>query len=125
MVCGVGIDLVDVKRMGRIIQKWGTRFIEKVFTAGEVGYCMSKADPAKHFAARFAVKEAFIKSFDNEPGIEFSFQNIEVVISSDSGKPVLKLKGDLDKYASSQNLKFHLSITHTDGFAAAVLILEK
>ena len=124
MVSGVGIDLVDVKRMDRIIRKWGPRFIGKVFTAGEAGYCMSKADPAKHFAARFAVKEAFIKAFDNDSGIEFSFQNVEVEICGDSGKPLLKLNGELEEYASSHNLKFHLSITHTEGFAAAVIIAE-
>jgi holo-[acyl-carrier protein] synthase len=124
VVTGVGIDLVDVKRMDRIIRKWGPRFIGKVFTAGEAGYCMSKADPAKHFAARFAVKEAFIKAFDNDSGIEFSFQNVEVEICGDSGKPLLKLNGELEEYASSHNLKFHLSITHTEGFAAAVIVAE-
>jgi len=124
VVSGVGIDLVDVKRMDRIIRKWGPRFIGKVFTAGEAGYCRSKADPAKHFAARFAVKEAFIKAFDNDSGIEFSFQNVEVEICGDSGKPLLKLNGELEEYASSHNLKFHLSITHTEGFAAAVIVAE-
>ena len=124
MVSGLGIDLVDVKRMDRIIRKWGPRFIEKVFTVGEAGYCMGKSDPARHFAARFAVKEAFIKSFDSDTGIEFSFQDVEVEICGDSGKPLLKLRGGLAEYASSHNLKFHLSITHTDGFAAAVIIME-
>lgn len=123
MICGVGIDLVDVRRMDRVIRKWGSRFLERVFSPGEIGYCLGKFEPSRHFAARFAAKEAFIKSFYNSPGVGFSFRDIEVV-NDGTGRPGLRLGGDLERYSSARGLNFHLSITHTEGFAAAVLVSE-
>lgn len=124
MISGVGIDLVEIKRIERIIERWGDRFVERIFSPGEIGYCLHKSGPARHFAARFAVKEAFFKSFYNWPGVSFSFRDIEVM-SDDAGRPLLRLHGELEKYASSRNFKFHISITHTEGFAAAVVVAER
>ena len=62
MIFGIGTDLVEVSRVEKILQKWGEKFLKKVFSQNEIEYCKKKAFPAIHFAARFAAKESFLKS---------------------------------------------------------------
>jgi len=121
---GLGIDLVEVGRIRSLLERHGQRFKERTFTADEISYCESCADPAMHFAARFAAKEAAAKAIGTglwAQGVDW--RQIEVV-REDSGRPVLLLHGEAQAHAkrlgSSGSL---LSITHTQELAMAQVIL--
>jgi holo-[acyl-carrier protein] synthase len=124
MIDGVGIDLVDVSRMKKLLAKWGSRFTERCYSQNEIQYCQRKAISAIHFAARFAAKEAFLKSLGIGLGMGVKLKEIEV--SNDpQGKPVLILHDSAQHLAGVRGVrKAHLSLTHTSECAAAVVILE-
>ena len=90
MIYGTGIDIVEVRRMEEIIQKWGGRFVARVFSQGEISYCTSCALPAMHYAARFAAKESFLKSLGMGLGMGLCLRDIEVT-SDRQGKPEQKV----------------------------------
>ncbi|HYA13084.1 MAG TPA: holo-ACP synthase [Syntrophales bacterium] len=125
MIHGIGTDFVEVSRIEKILEKWGDRFIEKVYSHDEINYCQNKAFPAMHYAARFAAKESFLKSLGIGLGMGIKLKEIEV-INNPQGRPVLKIheriKDSLDKLGITA---MHISITHTREHAHAVVILEK
>jgi len=123
MILGIGIDLCDVVRMR---QKLGTDpgFVESVFLPGEIAYCRGKHDPAQHFAARFAAKEALLKSLADAPGSGSFWHDAEVVRES-TGKPGFVLAGRLAGLAARLDVaRTHLSLSHTPELAVASVVLE-
>lgn len=124
MITGVGIDLVEVGRMKKLLTKWGERFTTRFFSQHEIDYCQKKAVPAIHFAARFAAKEAFLKSLGIGLGMGLKLREIEVN-NNQRGKPSLNLAGRAQRLISERKIrKVHLSLTHTSEWAAAVVIAE-
>jgi len=125
MIHGIGTDFVEVSRIDKILQRWGDRFIGKVYSINEINYCKNKAFPAMHYAARFAAKESFLKSLGIGLGMGVKLKDIEV-INNPLGSPVLKIheriKDSLDKLGI---IAMHISITHTREHALAIVILEK
>ncbi len=91
MIFGTGVDLIEIERIKNSIKKYSPKFEQKVFTSSEISYCLSQGDPAKHFAARFAVKEAVSKCLGTGIVGALGFKDMEV-INEDSGKPVLKME---------------------------------
>jgi holo-[acyl-carrier protein] synthase len=125
MVVGIGIDLVEIKRIKKIIDRWDVRFTERVFSACERDYCEEKALPEIHYAARFAAKEALLKSFGIGLGMGVKMKEIEVRNAS-SGKPELVLNGRAIEMIREQNIiSSHLTLSHTREYAMAVVVLEK
>ena len=125
MIFGTGIDIIEVNRIKNSIQKYSNRFKKKIFTQKEIDYCHSQADPAKHFAARFTVKEAVLKCFGTGMTGGILWKDIEVD-KLNSGQPVLNLHGNGKKLFNQLNLKhIHVSITHDKTYAAAHAIAEK
>ena len=125
MIFGTGIDIIEVDRIKNSIQKYSDRFKKKIFTQKEIDYCHSQADPAKHFAARFTVKEAVLKCFGTGMTGGILWKDIEVG-KLNSGQPVLNLHGNGKKLFNQLNLKhIHVSITHDKTYAAAHAIAEK
>ena len=125
MIFGTGIDIIEVDRIKNSIQKYSGRFKKKIFTQKEIDYCHSQADPAKHFAARFTVKEAVLKCFGTGMTGGIFWKDIEVGKLS-SGQPVLNLHGNGKKLFNQLKLKhIHVSITHDKTYAAAHAIAEK
>ena len=125
MIFGTGIDIIEVDRIKNSIQKYSARFEKKIFTQKEIDYCHSQADPAKHFAARFTVKEAVLKCFGTGMTGGILWKDIEVD-KLNSGQPVLNLHGNGKKLFNQLNLKhIHVSITHDKTYAAAHAIAEK
>ncbi|MCK5708730.1 MAG: holo-ACP synthase [Candidatus Aureabacteria bacterium] len=120
MIVGIGVDIVDVNRIKKIIQgENGNRFIERTFSETEIEYCNKFKDPFTHFAGRFAVKEGFYKAV-NSIVSELALKDIET-INTHSGEPKLKVKAknfNMEKY----NIK--ISISHTEGIAAAFVVVE-
>jgi holo-[acyl-carrier protein] synthase len=125
MIHGIGTDFVEVSRIDKILQRWGDRFIGKVYTDNEIDYCKNKAFPAMHYAARFAAKESFLKSLGIGLGMGVRLKEIEV-INNPQGCPILKIheriKENLDKLGI---IAMHISMTHTREHAVAIVILEK
>ena len=91
MIYGIGIDLVKVKRIEEALERWGERFQNKVFTPGEIRYCLQKKNPSPNFAARFAAKEAFVKALGIGIRRGVHWKDVEVQRGS-LGKPVLKIE---------------------------------
>jgi holo-[acyl-carrier protein] synthase len=122
---GLGIDLVEVVRIRELLTKHGERFKERTFTAGEIAYCDACADPAMHYAARFAAKEAAAKAIGTglwAQGVDW--KDIEVV-RAESGKPTLNLHGGAKGHAEQQGVTSMLiSLTHTRDLAMAQVILS-
>jgi len=125
MIQGIGTDIVEVSRIEKIIEKWGSRFIERVYTPGEIEYCSKKAFPAMHFAARFAVKESILKSLGIGLGKGLRLRDIEV-LNNQEGSPFLQSNDAVKEVFRRRGISgVHISITHTKKYAQAVVILEK
>ena len=120
---GLGIDLVEVRRIRDLVIKHGERFKRRTFTEAEILYCDSCADPAMHYAARFAAKEAGAKALGTGFAEGVSWSDIEVV-RADNGAPSLLFHGGALKLAQEKGINQSLiSLTHTTDTAAAHVIL--
>ena len=124
MILGVGIDWIETARIEQSVQRFGERFLQRVFLKGEVEYCQSMKFPARHFAARFAAKEAVSKAFGTGIGRSLGWRDVEVQRHS-NGQPYLVLHGQGKTLAKERGVKqTHLSLTHHESAAAAVAILS-
>lgn len=119
-VYGIGIDMVEVERISRSIEMSGQRFLDRVFTLGEQEYCRSMGESApRHFAARFAAKEAISKTLGT--GISGDVSWVEMEVRRDErGQPHVVLHGKTKTYVEGRGIRqIQLSLTHTDSAAAA------
>ena len=118
-ILGTGIDLVENARIAASIEKFGDRFLHRIFTPGEIAYCSSTAKPVPHYAARFAAKEAVSKCFGTGIGKQLGWLDMEVV-RDEAGAPHLILHGDGKTLAEQRGVRqVFISLTHTDHHAAA------
>jgi len=118
MGLSVGVDLVSVKRMEGVLQRWGDRFLNRVFTRNEIAYCMSRSCPARSLAGRFAAKEAFFKAVASAGVPGLPLKQIEVIVNA-YGAPVLRARGRaVDALAGR---KAALSISHDGEYAVALV----
>ncbi|MFQ5795894.1 MAG: holo-ACP synthase [Candidatus Bipolaricaulia bacterium] len=115
---GVGIDLVEVPRFKRIVDKRGDRFLARVFTPAELDHCFNKKRTFESLAARFAAKEAFVKAIGGWNGL--GWKQIEVK-NKPSGQPYLEIHGD----EQSRFGTIHLSLTHTERYAIAQIVVVR
>jgi len=123
MIYGVGIDIVKIERMKKVVEKWGRKFLDRVFTESEISYSYKKKDPYLSLAVRFAAKEAFIKAIG--PVALISLADIEVV-NVETGKPILKVKGRIEDFFNEKLIKrAHLTLSHEDEYGIACVILEQ
>ncbi len=126
MIFGTGIDIIEIDRIRNSLEKYSERFEEKVFTTKEIGYCRSRPEPAIHFAARFAAKEAVLKSMGTGMSQGISWRDMEIGHCPDLGKPVLEIRGKLLTLFEEQGLKaIHISLSHEKGYAIAQAIAEQ
>jgi len=124
MIVGTGIDIAEVERIGRSIERFGRRFVERVFTAEEIRYCESKANKAERYAGRFAAKEAAMKALGTGWNRGVSWHDIEVQ-PSPGGRPDITFHNKAAEFFhKSGAVRAHLSITHTAESAMAQVILE-
>ena len=115
MIVGTGIDMVEIERIARSIERYGTRFLERVYTPGEIAYCQRKRrNAAESFAARFAAKEAAAKALGTGIGFGVTWREIEVG-REPAGRPLLLLHGRAAEIARAMGVQHSsLSITHTE-----------
>lgn len=123
-VLGVGVDIVENARIQHSLDRFGERFLHRVFTAGEIEYCQSMKFPARHFAARFAAKEAVSKAFGTGIGKTMGWRDIDVHREA-SGQPFVVLDGGAKAVAGERHVTaVWLSLSHTEHYAAATAVLE-
>ena len=123
MIYGIGIDLVKIERMKAVADKWGKKFLERVFTENEISYCYERKEPYLSLAVRFAAKEALIKAIGSEVYVPLT--EIEVM-NFENGRPVIKASGKLEKFFKEKSIKHcHLSLSHEKEYGIACVVLER
>jgi holo-[acyl-carrier protein] synthase len=123
-VLGIGVDMVEVERIQHSLDRFGERFMKRVFTEGEIAYCLSMKFPARHFAARFAAKEAVSKAFGTGVGKAMGWRDIDVH-KKKSGEPFLVLHGGAESLAKERAMKSAwISLSHTEHHAVAMVVIE-
>lgn len=124
MIVGMGTDLAEVDRIRASAERFGPRFLERIYTPAERAYCDRKANRFERYAARFAAKEAGMKAIGTGWRHGVRWQDFEVA-NLPSGKPTLRFHGKAAEFAARLGVKnVSLSITHTAATAMAVVILE-
>ena len=130
MIIGIGIDIVEINRIGESLKRFGDKFERRVFTTGEILIAISKGNLAiktNYYAKRFAAKEAFSKAIGLGIGRGINFTDIEIINDS-NGKPKIKLttsaKQFLQKHLNQNNFKIDLSMSDTKDIAQAIVIIS-
>lgn len=124
MIVGTGIDVVEVPRVAAAIDRFGDRFLQRIFTQGEIRYCESKANRVERFAARFAAKEAGMKALGTGWNHGVRWRDIEVQ-RQPGGRPTIVFHGVAAQFAQKLGMTHAaLSLTHTAAEAIAHVILE-
>lgn len=124
MITGTGIDLIETARIRQTLSKFGDRFFQRVFTPGEVSYCKSMKFPDRHFAARFAAKEAVSKCLGTGIGEKLGWKDIEIR-HDPAGKPLIELHGKgIDLMQRLKVREVHISLSHTENYGCAVAVAE-
>jgi holo-[acyl-carrier protein] synthase len=126
MIVGLGLDLVEIARVRRLLDSRGDRAMARIFTDGERAYAHYRVDPARHFAARIAAKEAAFKALaGNDLARGIGWRELEVFSRRDGG-PLLRLHGRAERRATELGVtRILVTISHTDTTAAAVVVLER
>ncbi len=124
MILGTGIDIIEVHRIRASYEKFGDRFLNRILRPGEIAYCLLHRQPAPFLAARFAAKEAISKAFGTGIGKHLGWQDMEVG-RKESGEPFVILHaGGLELLKQRGGRTVHLSLSHTENYAAAMAVLE-
>lgn len=120
-IIGLGLDLVEVARIARLIERHGERVLARVFTDAERAYCEGSRRRFEHFAARFAAKEAALKALGTGRSGDLRWTDVGVL--RDAGAPCLVVVGEAARVAAARGItSWHVSLTHTDTHAAAAVI---
>jgi len=123
MIYGVGIDLVRIERMKKVVEKWGRKFLERVFTEAEISYCYEKKEPYLSLAVRYAAKEALIKALGSSAAL--SLTDIEVM-NIETGRPIFKMSARLKDFFEEKSItRAHLSLSHEHDYGVACVVLEQ
>ncbi len=123
-ILGIGMDIVETKRIAESIERFGDRFLSRIFSEEEVAYAQSMKHPHLHLAARFAAKEAISKAFGTGIGREMGWRELEI-IREPSGRPRVVLHGKAEAYAKKLGVQeIHISLSHTAEYGAASAVIE-
>lgn len=125
MIYGIGVDIVDIRRMGRVIDRWGMRFINRVFTAREINSCSRGLKSVSSLALRFAAKEAFSKAIGLGMRKGIRWQDIEIV-QNPNGRPDLNVTGEALSLCHKEGITgWYVSLSDESSYGIAVVVLEK
>jgi holo-[acyl-carrier protein] synthase len=121
-ILGLGFDATDIPRVAAVFDRYGERFLRRIFTDGEIAYCTRRRDPVPHLAGRFAAKEATMKALGTGHSRGVLWKDIEVVRVG--GPPQLRLHGGAARRAAAMNVRGSLvTITHSETLAMAQVLL--
>jgi holo-[acyl-carrier protein] synthase len=124
MVIGLGTDLIEIERIERSVARFGERFLERIFTPGEIAYCHAKKSSAESLAARFAAKEAGAKALGTGISRGVSWKEFEVR-RKPGQRPELHLSGRAAEIARAMGIRrMSLSLTHSRQMSMAVVVAE-
>jgi len=124
MILGTGIDIIEVARIASSYEKYGERFVNRILLPEEITYCLAHRQPAPFLAVRFAAKEAISKAFGTGIGAQLGWQDMEIR-RKESGEPFVVLHGKgAELFAARGAQRLHVSLSHTEHYAAATAILE-
>ncbi len=122
MIEGFGVDIVEVKRVKSAVKRWGSKFLNKIYTRRELDYCKNKVTPEEHLAARFAAKEAVYKAFGGGKS-PIAWTDVEI-INEANGRPKVVLKGTAKELMLKRKVsKALVSLSHTKNYAVGNCIL--
>jgi len=124
VIVGVGVDLVEIARIRRAMERWQDRFLRRVFTPDELAYALRRRDPAEHLAARFAAKEATLKALGTGLSMGVRWREMEVRRARGEA-PTLRLSGRTGALGTARGIRaLHVSLTHDGGYAFAQVLAE-
>ena len=124
MIIGTGVDVVEIARIRSVLERLKDRFISRVFTPEEQQFCNGHRDPTPHYAARFAAKEALFKAIGTGWAKGVTWLDVEVLRERQEA-PILTLHGEAQRLSESMGVhKVHVSLSHSDQWAVAIVILE-
>jgi len=126
-IFGIGTDIVNVKRIEKLLNKEGMKFKKRIFTPSEIKYCNNKKNPSSYFAKRYAAKEALSKALGTGIRKDIKFKNIEV-FNDKNGKPSIQLKGKtfdfFKKKIKNNKYNIYLSLSDDKPWAQATVIIS-
>lgn len=121
-IIGLGIDATDIPRIAAALERYGERFMNRVFTDGEIAYCRRRRQPAIHFAGRFAAKEAAMKALGTGHTQNVLWRDVEVV--RQGGPPQLQFHGGAARrFAAIGAQSSLLTITHSETLAISQVVI--
>jgi len=121
-IIGLGLDATEIDRIAATIERYGDRFLRRIFTDGEIAYCARRRVPAIHFAGRFAAKEAGMKALGTGHSQNVLWRDVEVI--RHGGPPQLQFHGGAARRFAAMDARTSLlSITHTEALAFAQVLL--
>jgi holo-[acyl-carrier protein] synthase len=122
MIVGLGTDIVEIVRIGRLIERHGEHFLTRVYTPDEIAYCQRRKEYLQHYAGRWAAKEAVMKVLGTGFIKGIGWQDIEVTVKP-SGQPAIQLRGAVRDFATEQGIETILiTISHCRAYATATAI---
>jgi holo-[acyl-carrier protein] synthase len=124
MIVGTGIDIQEIKQIKDIYIRKEEKVLRKVFTDAEIQYCEKHKEPFKHYAARWAIKEAYVKAMGTGIAKGHTLKDIET-INLASGKPEVKLYGKIKKECDRLGVVSFVSLSHSGDYAVGQVILYK
>jgi len=122
-VKGIGVDIAQIPRLRRVVERWDDRFLRRVFTEAEIAYCHGRRDPIPHLAARFAAKEATLKALGT--GLRMGVNWRELEVRRERGQaPTMVLTGRSQAIARAKGAsRVLISLTHDGDYAMAQALL--
>lgn len=118
-ILGLGHDLIEIARIQNVLERFGSSFLERIFTTHEQQYCLARKTSIQSLAARFAAKEAVAKALGCGIGAKLGWHDVEIT-SDDSGKPLCTLSPKVLKIFGP--VQVHITLTHTHIYASAVAL---
>jgi holo-[acyl-carrier protein] synthase len=125
VIVGIGTDLISVARIAKVYERQGRRFLDRVYTPAELTYCLSARDPSERLAARWAAKEACMKAMGTGWAKGIGFTQIGLIPGDDRGAPRVVMSDAAKSWCDAHHVAtVHCSVSHSDGFAIAMVVLE-
>ncbi|MBS4168889.1 holo-ACP synthase [Parachlamydia sp. AcF125] len=119
-ILGIGNDIIEISRIAKNIEQYGQKFLDRLFTNQEQAYCLQYRQSDRHFAGRFAAKEAIVKAFGTGFGTQVAWTDLEI-LNDPSGKPHVRLSAALELRLPPDTQIF-ISISHCKEYATACAI---
>lgn len=123
MIIGIGVDIIEIDRIRKSIERFGDHFLNKIYTQNELDYCLAKHNKYQHLAARFAAKEAIYKAIASGWEKEATWKNIEIT-NEQNGLPIVKFLGKLNDFILDGK-EIKISLSHSENYVVAVAIIYK